>query len=44
MLGKKTLFNAITFELNTPFDFQQITYSVLVFLYFNHHGAEISVI
>ena len=34
MLGKKSLFNSISLELYTPFDFQLITYSVLVFLYF----------
>ena len=34
MLGKKSLFYAISLELYTHFDFQLTTYSVLVFLYF----------
>ena len=35
MLGKKSLFNAVSLELYTPFDFQLITHPVLMFLYFS---------
>ena len=34
MLGKKSLFNAISLELHTPFDFQLIKYSVIFTVFF----------
>ena len=33
MLGKKALYNAMSLELYTPFDFQPLIYSVTLFIF-----------